>query len=253
MEILLGLAALVVLVSVPTLLGLIYLELRQRRMFGPRSIINSDSSNGDTAAIAMSLQTELERLRSDVRGALSGVSGDIERVHEHLAAREPVGIAAPAAASHPELLRPHGERAAAITELYSALSKLDVAFLAVARPVLLPGEPFDRDDDLPIEAFRWQSWNDVGSAAYQFAELFSERRIRLDPGTRDKLNARIASIRRCLTTELYPILSTLDGPISEKDRSAVADVVGSLAADISDARALLERASDPAAATWSPD
>ncbi len=87
MDVLLGVAALVVLISVPTLLGLIYLELRQRRMFGPRSIITNERANNDTAAIAMSLQAELERLRSDVHGILTAVSSNMEQVREEIASR----------------------------------------------------------------------------------------------------------------------------------------------------------------------
>jgi hypothetical protein len=247
MDILLGLAALVVLTSVPTLLGLIYLELRQRRMFGPRAIVSSDHRNGDTAAIAMTVQAELERLRADVHTALTAVSTDIERVREHVVTREPMGISAPAGAPAAEPSRMERDRVAAIANLYSALSKLDVAFLAVASPVLLPGEEFDIEDDLPIEAFRWESWNDVGSAAYHFAEVFSERRINLDQATREQLNATLASIRRCLTAQLYPVLSDLDGSVGEANRQTVAQVVSTIASDIRDARAVLEHASLPGA------
>ena len=122
---------------------------------------------------------------------------------------------------------------------------IGLAFLAVTRPILLPGEAFDGGDDLPPEALRWESWNDVGAAAYHFAEVFSERRIRLDPTTRDHLNSTIGSIRRCLTERLYPLLSDLDGSIGEQNRLAAAEVVGSLAADIRDARTTLEYASGP--------
>jgi hypothetical protein len=135
----------------------------------------------------------------------------------------------------------------AIAELYSALSKLDVAFLAVTRPVLLPGEEFDGEEDLPIEAFRWESWNDVGAAAYRFAEVFSERRINLDQATREQLNATITSIRRCLTTQLYPVLSDRDGSIGEEHRLTVAQVVSTIASDIRDGRAVLEHATLPGA------
>lgn len=245
MDVLLGLGAFVVLISVPTLLGLIYLELRQRRMFGPRSIITTEASGspaGDTAAIAMSLQAELERLRSDVHGALSAVSSDIERVRDHLANREAIGIAAPSPAVV-DAPRADSDRTATLAELYTALSRLDIAFLAVTRPVLLPGEAFDLEDELPVEAFRWESWNDVGAAAYHFAEVFSERRIRLDAETRDRLNATVGSIRRCMTTRLYPLLTDLDGSIPEEERSAVAQVVNTIAADIRDARETLEHAS----------
>jgi hypothetical protein len=230
---------------VPTLLGLIYLELRQRRMFGPRSIITNERANNDTAAIAMSLQAELERLRSDVHGILTAVSSNMEQVREEIASREPVSIPAPVAQPLSEPPRIDSDRSAAIVDLYSALSRLDVAFLAVTRPVLLPGEAFDGGDDLPTEALRWESWNDVGAAAYHFAEVFSERRIRLDPPTRDHLNGTIGSIRRCLTERLYPLLSDFDGSIGEQNRLAAAEVVGSLAIDIQDARIVLEHASGP--------
>lgn len=245
MDVLLGIAALVVLISVPTLLGLIYLELRQRRMFGPRSIITNERPNNDTAAIAMSLQAELERLRSDVSGVLAAVSSNVERVRDEIVNREPIPAPAPVAMPAPEAPRVDTDRSAVIAELYSALSKLDVAFLAVTRPVLLPGEAFDLDDDLPGDAFRWESWNDVGAAAYHFAEVFSERRIRLDPATREHLNTTIGSIRRCLTAQLYPLLSDLDGSIGEENRQEVAGVIGSLAGDIRDARVTLEHATTP--------
>ena len=236
--------AIIVLISVPTLLGLIYLELRQRRMFGPRTIISADGGSHDTAAIAMSLQAELERLRADVHGALTTVSSDIERVRDHMTNREPAGIVAPSPPTH-DALRPDSERVTAIAELYAALSRLDIAFLAVARPVLLPGEQFDIEDELPVEAFRWDNWNSVAAAAYAFAESFSERRIRLDSATRDQLHSTIASIRRSLTTQLFPVLNDLDGSIAEESRSTVAQVVSAIAADIRDARAVLEHATTP--------
>jgi hypothetical protein len=246
MDILLGLAGLVVLISVPVILGLIYLELRQRRMFGPRSIISQDHPiSNDTAAIAMSLQAELERLRADFHGALTSVSSDLERVHESLS-REPV---APPATIHipvpAESTKPDPERTTAISELYAALSKLDVAFLAVASPIRLPGEDFDPSDDIPTEAFLWESWNDVGAAAFHFAEVFSERRIALDPATRDQINTTLRSIRRCLTQQIYPALTDVDGSIPEEKRTMVADVIATLASDIREARLVLERSALP--------
>lgn len=246
MDIVLGLAGLLVLISVPVMLGLIYLELRQRRLFGPRSIISADHSiNTDTAAIAMSLQAELERLRADVHGALTGVSTEIERITEFVS-REPAPVAvAPAPQSVSDIPRSDPERSAAVSALYSALSKLDVAFLAVASPVLLPGEDFDPETSVPTEAFLWESWNDVGAAAFQFAETFSERRIALDPVTREHLNSTIKSIRRCLTQQIYPALTDVDGSIPEENRELVAQVIATLASDIREARVVLERANGP--------
>lgn len=160
MDTILALAGLIVLISVPVILGLIYLELRQRRMFGPRSIISTEHQvNNDTAAIAMSLQVELERLRADVHGALTGVSSDIGRVNEYLIREQSVIHQAPPApvSLAVEPARTDPLQSQAISELYSALSKLDVAFLAVTSPVLLPGEDFDPDDDIPTEAFLWKA------------------------------------------------------------------------------------------------
>ena len=246
MDILLGIAAVVVMISVPTVLSLIYLELRQRRMFGAREIFPTGQVNNDTAAIAMSLQAEIERLRADVHGAMTAVSTDIERVRDHIANTPPAQVAAPAVPIAPDS-HPHidVDRSTAISELYSALSRLDIAFLAVARPVLLPGEAFDLETDLPREAFLWESWNNVGSAAYQFAEVFSERRIRLDPVTRDHLNTSLGSIRRNLTAQLYPALTDVDGSIPESQRETVAQVVATLASDIQEIRIVLEHAMLP--------
>jgi hypothetical protein len=228
---------------VPTLLGLIYLELRQRRMFGPRSIIPADHGSGgnhELAGIAMTLQSELERLRSDVHGAIAAVSTDVERVREHLV--NAPAVSSPQVAHSTAEPRSDSRRAAAISDLYAALSKLDVAFLAVSRPVLLPGEPFDIEAELPREAYAWENWNDVGAAAYQFAELFSERRLYVDASTRDQLNTSVAAIRRSLTAELYPALTALEPMAADEHRQAVMSVVAGLASNIQDARSVLERA-----------
>ena len=244
MDILLGLGALVVLISVPTLLGLIYIELRQRRMFGPRTIISADHSgsgaqNHELTGIAMTLQSELERLRADVHGAISAVSTDVGQVREHLI--NTPAVAAPqviGAATEP---RTDPQRTTAISELYAALSKLDVSFLAVSSPVLLPGEQFDAESELPREVYAWESWNDVGAAAYQFAEAFSARRLYLDGQARDRLNRAIGSIRRCMTVQLYPVLTAGGQSINDEQREVVGTVVATLAANIQDARAELER------------
>ena len=247
MDVLLDVVAVVVLISIPIALGLIYLELRQRRMFGPREIYNANhmAPNNESAAIAMSLQSEIERLRADVHGAMTAVSTDIEHVRDFLSNQTPVQIAAPTRSIEEPAPRVDNERAAAIAELYAALSRLDISFLAVARPVLLPGEAFDVDSDLPSEALLWESWNNVGSAAYQFAESFSTRRINLDPVTRDHLNSSLGTIRRNLTVHLYPALTDFDGSVPESKREIVGEVVSALAAEIQDIRTVLEHATMP--------
>jgi len=248
MDTLLGLAGLLVLISVPVMLGLIYLELRQRRMFGPRSIISNEPQvNSDTAAIAMSLQAELERLRADFHLALNDVSTDLERVYDRVSREQPIIQPSPPPPMPAVIESPRidPERNLAISELYAALSKLDVAFLAVASPVLLPGEEFDPAEALPTEAFLWESWNDVGAAAYQFAEVFSERRISLDAASRDELNNVIRSIRQSMTEQIYPALTDIDGSIPEDKRPVVATVVATLASDIRLARRVLEQAAGP--------
>ena len=83
------------------------------------------------------------------------------------------------------------------------------------------------------------------TAAYGFAEAFSQRRILLDAATRDRLNAAITSIRRTLTTQLFPALTDLDGGIPETRRQDVAALVSALAADINDVRTVLEHATLP--------
>jgi hypothetical protein len=242
MDILVGVAAVVVMISVPTVLALIYLELRQRRMFGHHDIITKVQPQGDFAAIAMTVQSELERLRAEIRGSLTAVSTDIEQVRESLA-NPPRTEQAPAAPIATELHRLEPERASALAELYGALSALEIAFLAVSRPMLLPGEPFDPEIDLPSEAFTWESWNDVGTAAYGFAEVFSKRRIALDQATRERLNTAITAIRRNLTTRLFPALTDVDGGVPASRRDEVATLVNTLGAEISDVRAVLEHAS----------
>ena len=244
MDTLIGAVAIIILISIPALLGLVYLELRQRRLFGPHDIIQTPTNN-DTAAIAMSLQAELERLRAEIHGSLNAVSTDLERVRDQLAVTATVQSrpAEPVKIAEPERIDP--DRLAAINELYDGLSALDTAFLAVSRPMLLPGEPFDPEQDLPIEAFTWECWNDVGSAAYAFADAFAKRRIRLDPATRDQLNTIISNIRRSLTTRLYPALTDIDGGIPEANRMQVVGLVAALAAEIAGARTILEQATVP--------
>lgn len=246
MDILVGIAAVVVMISVPTVLGLIYVELRQVRLFGRRGTFGASTSGNDTAAIAMSLQSEIERLRSDVHSAMTGLSTDLEQVRDHLSSHGAVSLTQiPATTVHDSAPRLDAERASALSALYSALSRLDVAFLAVARPVLLPGETFDPDTDLPTEALRWESWGAVGTAAYQFAEVFSERRICLDVTTRDRLNTYLGSIRKSLTARLYPALNDRDGSVAEGNRVVVNQVIAELAADIVDIRTILEHATLP--------
>jgi hypothetical protein len=244
MDTLLGIFAGIIMMAVAVTLVLIYLELRHRRLFGPHDIYQSSPQpvQNDTAAIAMSLQSELERLRTDIHGSLTAVSTDLEQVRDQLAVTTQAHAHQPDAPLVPEPVRIDPDRSGAITELYGALSSLDTAFLAVSQPMLLPGETFDDDLALPAEAFAWEAWNDVGAAAYQFAEVFSRRRIQLDATTRDRLNATISSIRRNLTTRLYPALTDIDGGIPEENRDQVVTLVKSLASEIMDARIVLEHA-----------
>jgi hypothetical protein len=246
MDTLLGIFAGIIMMVVAISLVLIYLELRHRRLFGPAEIYQTapvaTPTHNDTAAIAMSLQSELERLRADIHGSLTAVSTDLEQVRDQLTVAAASQASQPQATIVPDLPRPDPERSGAITELYGALSNLDTAFLAVSQPTLLPGESWDEDAALPAEAFDWQSWNDVGAAAYQFAEVFSRRRIQVDPVTRDHLNKTISSIRRILTTQLYPALTDVDRGIPEENRDQVLVLVRGLGAELADARVVLEHA-----------
>ena len=238
--------AVVIMIAIPAILGLIYLELRQRRMFGPRDIITAPAQN-DVAAIAMSLQNELERLRADIRGSLSTVSTDLEEVRDQIAIAQvppaPI-VSAPVSPPPPVISRPDPDRLSAISELYGALARLDTAFLAVSRPIMLPGEAFDPDLDLPANAMSWDSWNDVGSAAYQFAEVFSQRRVQLGRDTREQINRSITTIRRNLTTRLYPSLTDFDRGVPEEHRDQIAQLVSNMATEIDAMRRALELASD---------
>lgn len=247
MDTLLGIFAGIIMMVVAISLVLIYLELRHRRIFGshdvyPQPTVVTAPIQNDTAAIAMSLQSELERLRADIHGSLTAVSTDLEQVRDQLSVAAQAQSRLPEPVVVPELPKPDPERTGAITELYGALSSLDTAFLAVSQPMLLPGETWDEDLTLPAEAFAWDAWNDVGAAAYQFAEVFSRRRIQLDPTTRDHLNASISSIRRNLTTRLYPALTDVDRGIPDENRDQVVQLVRALGAEIGDVRIVLEHA-----------
>jgi hypothetical protein len=68
----------------------------------------------------------------------------------------------------------------------------------------------------------------------------------LDSATREQINATIGSIRRGLTAHLFPVLTESGGYIAAETRATITHVVGAIAADISDARAVLEHTSTPA-------
>jgi hypothetical protein len=159
--------------------------------------------------------------------------------------REGVGAAMAAIAvrqTTPETDKIAARKAEATAELYRKLAKLEVSFISLANPVLLPGEPFTLPPDLLPETLKWENWKDVGDAAFAFAEAFNQDRIYLDDNTCRELIGFIAGLRELMTTTIYPNLLPKPGSDPAEVRAALYGALEQLGHDIPDARERLERA-----------
>jgi len=159
--------------------------------------------------------------------------------------REGVGAAMAAIAvrqSTPETDKIAARKAEATAELYRKLAKLEMSFISLANPVLLPGEPFTLPPDLLPETLKWENWKDVGDAAYAFAEAFNQDRIYLDDDTCRELIRFIAGLRELMTTAIYPNLLSKPGADPAEVRAVLYGALEQLGHDIPDARERLERA-----------
>jgi hypothetical protein len=159
--------------------------------------------------------------------------------------REGVGAAMAAIAvrqTTPESDKIAARKAEATAELYRKLAKLEMSFISLANPVLLPGEPFTLPPDLLPETLKWENWKDVGDAAYAFAEAFNQDRIYLDDDTCRELIRFIAGLRELMTTAIYPNLLPKPGADPTEVRTVLYGALEQLGHDIPDARERLERA-----------
>lgn len=135
-----------------------------------------------------------------------------------------------------------GKRSEAIGLLDRRLAKLEIAFGTVIDPMSLPGEPPRVPPELPREALRWESWKEVGDAAFAFAESFATERIHLEDQICRELTDFIASVRATLTIAIYPALVGAGHPSAEETREALHAPLERLAADIPAARSRLRGA-----------
>ncbi len=195
-------------------------------------------------------ETHLVRLRSQVSEvdgkAVATLEQALRDVRDHHNAelsrlREAVGAAMAAiAAQRSPVVGPASRRAEALTELYRLLTKLETTVVAITNPVLLPGEPFTLPHELPAESLRWESWKEVGNAAFAFADAFALHRLDLDDEICREMASFIADIRQLLTRSIYPYLQS--AATNPEARQQLRRSLEQLAAELPRARESLERA-----------
>ena len=95
-------------------------------------------------------------------------------------------------------------RGEALANLYGSLARVESSLASVVNPMLLPGEPLTIPAELPAEALTWNTWSDVGEAAYAFGDVFNQHRLVLDRETADEIGQFIAILRQALTGSVYP-------------------------------------------------
>lgn len=158
--------------------------------------------------------------------------------------REGVGAAMAAIAvrqASPESNAIAARKAEATGELYRKLAKLEVSFLSITNPVLLPGEPFSLPKELLPETVKWENWKEVGDATFAFADAFNQDRIYLDDETCRELTRFISSLREMMTSGIYPNLIVKPGTDPADAKKALRAALEQLGHDIPDARERLER------------
>jgi hypothetical protein len=196
---------------------------------------------------------QLARLRdrfAEVDGqtaqALERALGELQSHQEIELARLREGVGAALAAiavrqSSPENNVVSERKAEATGALYRKLAKLEMTFLSITNPVLLPGEPFALPAELLPETLKWENWKDVGDSAFAFAEAFNQDRIYLDDGTCRDVTTFIGSLREIMTTAIYPNLLPKAGADPEEARAALWTALEQLGHEIPDIRDRLER------------
>lgn len=133
--------------------------------------------------------------------------------------------------------RYNAERASVAADLYAMLARLEASIAAVTNPVLLPGEPYQPPDDFLPDALVWDNWKEVGERAFDFADLYSARRLYLSEATRTQTGAFVAELRTLLTESIYPNLRPNASP-AQRDR--LRQALGVLAARFPEIRACIE-------------
>ncbi len=242
-----------------------------RGEFAARHDADVEQFRTEVHSVLASLDTDLKRIRDGLRdadsehqtrvralsdrvadldtrasAALDRVIGDVRASHEtelaHLRDALASALATLPATSgrRLEFDPTAGRRADAVTMLDQHLAKLESSFVSVTNPLLLPGEPFTLPAELPAEALRWESWKEIGDAAYAFAQSFGAERIHLDDATCRDLTAFVTAVREHLTRTIYPTLA--NGGTSDDPLVTLRSAFEQLGADIPAARACLRTA-----------
>lgn len=203
------------------------------------------SSAEEQESRLVQLRTQVADLDGKAADTLEQALRDLRAQHETelRQLREMVTAAIAAMASSfasSEAARQAERRIDALNELYRLLAKLESTVISVANPVLLPGEPLTLPPDLPAEALRWDTWKDVGNAAFAFADAFALRRIDLDDATCRELSLFVSDLRQLLTTSIYPYLQS--AATNPDARKSLRRSLEQLAAEFPRARECLERA-----------
>lgn len=97
-------------------------------------------------------------------------------------------------------------RADTVADIYTRLARVDAALAAVVNPMLLPGEPLRVPETLFDDTLVWDNWADLGERAYEFGEIFNQKRLLLDAELADKVEAFICTLREALTDTIYPVV-----------------------------------------------
>lgn len=225
-------------------------ELERLRTDARTSINELSGEVGHLHVDVSTLHGDVTRLHGEVstlQGNLGSLPAEVSRLHEEIATLSAAvrslsshatslsdELAARPAPAHalalPDVInvaRTNGPTGA-VSELYAQLARLEVAFLNLANPVLLPGEPFENADELPAETLRWESWKEIGDQTFGFAELYAAKRVLLDAGPRAAAGQFITGVRELLTTRIYPTLANASrfdrGERADKVKEAIAEM-----------------------------
>lgn len=227
------------------------------------SEIRSTLASGDDRALQ--LNTQLEALHRGVHDRLDLIARESNQRLAELANRQALLEARQEAAT--ERLRAdlalhfvdherkrvedrhNAERATVAADLYAMLARLEAAVAAVTNPVLLPGEPYQPPDDFLPEALVWDNWKEVGERAFDFAELYSARRLYLSEATRSQAAAFVGELRTLLTESIYPNLRPNASP-AQRDR--LRQALGVMAVRFPEVRICIERDFRENADAWQP-
>ncbi len=198
-----------------------------------RQILSRDAT-GLSEAFRVREDADLERLRSELRAAVTEAEGQLDRLRQRGAelealvagSRERLAIAdqvatriqvSPAAPMKPEAASaettPNGagtvlleRRAEVLTELYARLARVEAALAALTNPILLPGEPYVVPEAFLPEALKWENWKEVGDSAFALGGYFNQHRLQLDAATSAVVTECVTTLRTALTQSVYPNL-----------------------------------------------